>query len=246
MHGAVGVEFPDELSVFERQAVERAVVGADDHSVVDDYGRGFHFSVGGEGPQALASPSRSRRGRCRRDRRRPPCRACTAGDDSPIPSFTLYFHNSLPSARLTRDQVGRLRADIHDAIGDRRRGFDRIAGVEGPEQLQRSWDGRRRDASEARVAAELRPFVGGEAGQGPGNQQKASSPVGRKTCVTGATVHTTASAAAGTRPNTRIDRSREPPAASNGRGLKRPTHCDAASSARRGKASWGIDASRRD
>ena len=70
----------------------------------------------------------------RRYTTRPPA---TAGDDSPMPSGdALYFHFERAVGEIDREQLAGLRADIDDAVGNRRRRLDRVAGVVGPEKRQ--------------------------------------------------------------------------------------------------------------
>ena len=77
-----------------------------------------------------------------------------------MPSFTLYFHFNLPSARLTAISSDVSRAHIDGAVDDRGGGLNGIPGLESPEQLKRFRNGGSGDAGEAGIAAKLRPVVG--------------------------------------------------------------------------------------
>ena len=71
----------------------------------------------------------------------------------------LYFHLTAPSARLDRMELTGARPDVDDAVRNGSGRLDRVAGVVGPQELERRRHRGRRRAVQGSRAAKLRPRV---------------------------------------------------------------------------------------
>src|ERR1019366_4327654 len=70
------------------------------------------------------------------------------------------FPAQFAGGEIDGEQIFGLRPHVHGAAGDGGGRLDGLAGVVGPEQLQRRRDRPGGDSGELRVAAKLRPVVG--------------------------------------------------------------------------------------